>query len=72
MRTPARSKPDIVLLPLPEDVAQSICHITAILDINDDPAIEPGELEGMSHMLEHALLAKVEMEEGSMVGWLYS
>jgi hypothetical protein len=39
---------------LPEDASQALMHVTAILGLNDEADIEPGELQGMSRMLTHA------------------
>jgi hypothetical protein len=39
---------------LPEDVAQALYLISNILSINEDPGIQPGDLQGMSQVLAHA------------------
>ncbi len=39
---------------LPEDVVQALNLIASILSLNDDPGIQPGQLQGMSTVLAHA------------------
>jgi hypothetical protein len=46
---------------LPEDVAQARYFINSILSLNDEPGIQPGELQGMSHVLFHAVDTYSEM-----------
>ncbi len=57
--------PSIVLRRLPEDMSQALCHISSILSVNEDAGIEPGDLQGMSRVLEHAQEALHEMEASS-------
>lgn len=47
---------------MPEDVAQALYLIASILSLNDDPAIQPGQLTGMSQALAHAEKAWSEMK----------
>lgn len=48
---------------MPEDVAQALFLISSILSLNDDPAIQPGQLTGMSQALAHAKKAWSEMKK---------
>ncbi len=47
---------------LREDVAQALFLISSILSLNDDPDIQPGQLQGMSQVLAHAKKAWSEMK----------
>ena len=40
--------------PLLQEVIQAMRHVQAILALNEDAAIAPGQLQGMSSMLDHA------------------
>ncbi len=62
---PHHVSPSIVLQRLPEDVSQAVCLITSILSVNEETTIEPGELQGMNRVLEHAKDTLEEMKAGS-------
>jgi hypothetical protein len=54
MNTQASDPPGALTPALPQDVAQALGLINSILSLNDDPTIQPGQLEGMSIMLSNA------------------
>ncbi|HEY5995254.1 MAG TPA: hypothetical protein VIU46_11725 [Gallionellaceae bacterium] len=52
--SPSAATPGALHQTVPQDLEQALNLVDDLLELNDDPAIEPGELHGMSQMLEHA------------------
>ncbi len=54
LRSSVAISPATLDSPRLEEVVQALHHVESLMAINEDALIEPGQLGGMSVMLEHA------------------